>query len=39
MGTPWKHAMVMEDDDVQEAIRYVVSGQGDLMKVYLQDRL
>jgi hypothetical protein len=28
-----------KDQDVQEAIRYVVSGQGEPMEVYLRDLL
>ena len=29
LGAPWKHATVVEDEDAQEAIWYVVSGQGE----------
>ncbi len=34
-------AMVVRDssEDVQEAIRYVVSGQGEPMQVYLEELL
>ena len=37
MGAARKYAMALEDEDVQAAIQYVISRQGEPMQVYLRD--
>jgi hypothetical protein len=36
-GTAWKREMPWRDQDVEEAIRYVVERQGEPIEVFLRD--